>query len=70
MSLDPTLRHFLYKTSSNALMRHYFVNRFARIHSILNGQTRRPTASGSAILAAKSFLFGTLLGRYGASPAS
>ena len=36
MSLDPTLRHFLYKTSSDALMRHYFGNRLGRIYSILD----------------------------------
>ena len=36
MSLDPKLRHFLYKTNSNALMRHYFLNRSARIHAILD----------------------------------
>ena len=36
ISLNPTLRHFLYKTSSDALMRHYFGNKFGRIHSILD----------------------------------
>ena len=34
MSHDPTLRHFLYKTYSDALMSHYFENRFGRIQSL------------------------------------